>query len=119
MRIEVLAGFPVLVADGDGPTVTASDLAAVIPAAFEGGASTVAIAVGRIDPTFFDLRTGAAGEIVQKLVNYRLRLAVVGELPAAARKSAAFTAFVREGNRGDGPWFVPTLPALGDRLARA
>jgi hypothetical protein len=34
-----------------------------------------------------------------------------------ALKSRAFAAFVREGNRGQGPWFVATLADLGDRLA--
>ncbi len=29
----------------------------------------------------------------------------------------SFTAFVREGNRGDGPWFAATLGELSVRLA--
>jgi hypothetical protein len=72
----------------------------------------------RLDPEFFDLRSGVAGEIVQRCANYRLRLAVVGELPAAARASRAFSAFALEGNRGDGPWFVMTLDELAERLRK-
>ena len=34
-------------------------------------------------PEFFDLRTGFAGELLQKFVNYRVRLAVVISDPSA------------------------------------
>jgi hypothetical protein len=117
MRIVDLGGAAVLAADGPGEVVTPSNLPEAMAAAFAGGARTLAIAVDCLDPAFFELRTGVAGEIVQKLVNYRLRLAVVGGLPEAAVASRAFAAFVREGNRGDGPWFVATLEGLGSRLA--
>ncbi len=36
-----------------------------------------------VAPDFFDLRSGFAGELVQKFVNYRLRAAVVVETPEA------------------------------------
>ena len=35
------------------------------------GAGWVAVPVTRLDPAFFDLRTGVAGEFVQKFVVYR------------------------------------------------
>jgi hypothetical protein len=117
MRIATCAGEQVLVVDGPGPAVGVAGAIDVAAAAFEGNAGFIAIAVDRLDPAFFDLRTGVAGEIVQKLVNYRLRLAVVGEIGEPAASSRAFAAFVREGNRGQGPWFVASLAELEERLA--
>jgi hypothetical protein len=116
MRIEALGGESVLVVDEEAPAVAIANVVDAMTAAFDAGAQVIAVAVDRLDPAFFDLRTGVAGEIAQKLVNYRLRLAVVGELPAMALESRAFAAFVREGNRGSGPWFVATLAELGARL---
>ena len=51
------------------------------------------IRVEELDPDFFDLSTGVAGEIVQTLVNYRQRAVVVGEL---LPHSSHFADFARE-----------------------
>lgn len=119
MRTEVLAGLSVLVIDGDGPAVGVRDIGELLQGSLDAEAATVAIGVDRCDPAFFELRSGVAGEIVQRLANYRLRLAVVGALPEAAAASRSFSGFVLEGNRGDGPWFVATLDDLAGRLAAA
>ena len=116
MRIDTFGAEAVLVVDGVGPSVTVASLTAAMGEAFDGRASVIAIGVERLEPGFFELRSGVAGEIVQKLVNYRLRLVVVGELPAMALASRSFSAFVVEGNRGQGPWFVRTLAELRDRM---
>ena len=36
-----------------------------------------------LGPDFFDLRTGLAGELIQKLVNYRVRAAIIVVTPEA------------------------------------
>lgn len=59
-------------------------------------ADAVLLREAQLAPEFFDLSTGLAGELNQKLVNYRLLLAVVGR-PA---DSASLDAFVRECRRG-------------------
>jgi hypothetical protein len=47
---------------------------------------------------FFDLRSGLAGEVLQKLQNYQIRLAVVmADVPT---RSGRFGELVREANRG-------------------
>jgi hypothetical protein len=71
-------GVRVLVCAQDGPAIAGpQDAVDLIGAAF-GRAEVVAIPAARLGERFFDLRTGVAGEIMQKFVNYRLRLAVVG-----------------------------------------
>lgn len=51
-----------------------------------------------VSPDFFDLKTGMAGEILQKFSNYRVRLAIVGDFSGYTSK--ALRDFIREGNTG-------------------
>jgi Domain of unknown function (DUF4180) len=113
------AGVPVLVCDPAGPPITSErDALDLIGAAFL-GAAVVAVPAERLDPSFFSLGTGFAGEIMQKFVNYRLRLVVVGDLSRHLAASGALRALVAESNRHDQVWFVPDLAALDERLAAA
>jgi hypothetical protein len=91
----------------DGPPIAGTGARDVIADALGAGAAEVVIPVARLDPGFFDLRTGIAGDIVQAFVTYGLRLVVVGDLPPEARSSRAFSSFVREANRGAALSFRP------------
>jgi hypothetical protein len=62
---------------------------------------------------FFDLRTGFAGEILQKFSNYRMRLAVVGDFSHLTSRS--WRDFIREANRGA---TVNFLPSVEEAIAR-
>jgi hypothetical protein len=53
----------------------------VLAASVEGGG--LVLDERDMAPEFFDLRTGFAGELLQKFVNYRARLAIVVANPAA------------------------------------
>ncbi|HEY0688089.1 MAG TPA: DUF4180 domain-containing protein, partial [Kribbella sp.] len=70
-------------------------------------------------PEFFQLRTGVAGAIVQKFVQYRTGLAVVGDIAAYLAASDTFQDWVRETNRGRHIWFVADLAELEQRLTTA
>ncbi|MEU4379983.1 DUF4180 domain-containing protein [Micromonospora echinofusca] len=117
--IQERAGVPVLVCDPDGPPVTTEqDALDLIGAAFL-GAQLVAVPASRLDPSFFALGTRFAGEIMQKFVNYRIRLVVVGDIAAHLAASSALRALVHESNRSGHVWFVPDLDALDARLTPA
>ncbi len=75
-------------------------------------ADVIALHVANIAPAFFDLRTGVAGDVLQKFQNYRCRFAVIGDISAYTSKSESLRALVRESNRGKDVWFVPTLDTL-------
>lgn len=79
-----------------------------------GGPACVVLRRAQLADAFFDLRTGLAGEVAQKAVNYGLRLAVTGAFDDVP--SEAFQAFVREANRGRQLAFVPTLDAALERF---
>src|SRR3954447_20018149 len=111
-RVVERNGVPVLVVDSAGaPIVGGEDVLDLIGSAF-GQADTVAIPAERLDERFFSLRTGVAGEIMQKFVNYRLRLAIVGDISAHVENSTALRDLVRESNRGKHVWFVADLDEL-------
>ena len=114
--VQERAGVPVLVCDPAGPPVaTTQDALDLIGAALL-SAEVVAVPASRLDEDFFSLGTRFAGEVMQKFVNYRLRLAVVGDISRHLAASAALRALVQESNRADHVWFVPDLDALDARL---
>ncbi len=51
-----------------------------------------------IVPEFFDLKTGIAGEVLQKFSNYRVRLVIVGDFSNYAGSS--LKDFIYESNKG-------------------
>lgn len=73
---------------------------------FETGTTALLIEDGALPPAFFDLSTGIAGDVVQKVTNYQLRLAVV--VPDLSVHSAHFRDFAREAGRGARFRFFPT-----------
>ncbi|HRW85324.1 MAG TPA: DUF4180 domain-containing protein [Bacteroidales bacterium] len=67
---------------------------------------------GSLNPDFFDLSTGLAGEILQKFSNYRMKLAIIGDF--SVYKSKSLRDFIRESNRTGVITFKATLEdALG------
>ena len=95
----------------EGPLLRSG--ADVLEILFSAEAEWIAVPVARLDPAFFDLSSGVAGEFVQKFVNYGQRLAIVGDIPA---DSPALRDFVRESNRGRQVWFVADTDELSRRL---
>jgi hypothetical protein len=59
-----------------------------------------------ITPDFFDLKSGIAGEVLQKFSNYRVRLAIVGDFSKYTSKS--LRDFIYESNKGKQINFVPS-----------
>ncbi|WP_190817142.1 DUF4180 domain-containing protein [Saccharopolyspora pogona] len=117
--IEERAGVQVLVCDPAGPSVTTTQDALDLIGASYAGAEVVAVPASRLDERFFTLGTRFAGEVMQKFVNYRVRLVVVGDISRRLAASSALRALVHESNKADHVWFVPDLDALDARLRDA
>jgi hypothetical protein len=73
----------------------------------------IVIPVTRLAPEFFQLGNGLLGAFLQKFVNYRYRVAIIGDLSAECARSAPLRAFVEESNRCAGVRFAPDEAALG------
>lgn len=63
---------------------------------------------------FFDLKTGLAGEILQKFSNYRMKLSIIGDFSAYGSKS--LLDFIRESNRTGIISFVQSLDEAFSKL---
>ena len=107
-----------MVGDDDPPRRTVRDATTLIGEALSCDASAIAVPVEFLDPAFFDLATGYAGELLQKAANYRLVLAVIGDVTPYAEHSRAFHDLVVESARATGYCFVPAFDDLPGRLAR-
>jgi hypothetical protein len=113
------AGYRVLLLPAEGALIAEpADATELVGAAWGEDVSAIAVPVARLHPSFFDLRSGLAGELAQKLVNYRLRFLVVGDVAPFEAGSSAFRDWVRESNAGREVWFVTDVAELEERLAR-
>jgi len=68
-----------------------------------------------INPVFFELRTGLAGEILQKFATYHIQIAIVGDFSNI--KSESFQALIRESNRGNQTFFVKNIENAKEKLS--
>jgi Domain of unknown function (DUF4180) len=81
----------------------------------DSGAEAIIVHKSNIDESFFDLQSGLAGDMLQKVVNYRLRLAIVGDFSLYESKS--LKAFIYESNRSNTIVFVSTIEEAIKRLS--
>lgn len=71
------------------------------------GASRVIVHAGQLHTEFFDLKSGIAGDILQKFSNYRMKLAIVGNFKEVASKS--LRDFIFESNKRKEILFTASL----------
>ena len=115
-----LHGVRVLECVPDGTKLqTYNDAVDLVGKTFENRATLIVIPVECLDDDFFQLKTRIAGELIQKFVQYRRHLVIVGDISGFLAESSALRAFVAESNRGKEVWFLASRDELNDRLARA
>ncbi|MDR1599360.1 MAG: DUF4180 domain-containing protein [Oscillospiraceae bacterium] len=109
----------VAVIHSDAPIITdaqsALDLASTL--FYEHECQSVAINKAAITEDFFKLSTGVAGEIVQKFVNYRFRLAIIGDFSGYTSKP--LHDYMYECNKGKHLYFVGSEQAAIEKLGGA
>lgn len=109
MRTVQTGDKAIVFAEGEEMSLTdaqsALDLIASVRYAVE-NADAIVMPKALINEDFFQLSTGLAGEILQKYINYGMKLAIVGDFSSYASK--ALRDFIRESNRGKDIFFVPT-----------
>lgn len=62
------------------------------------GFDLIIIYAYQLSPSFFNLKTGLAGEVLQKCSNWRIRLAVIGDFTQVTSNS--MRDFIFESNKG-------------------
>jgi hypothetical protein len=96
---------PILV---DGPTA--------LDFAVNAGTSLIAVNKEAVGEDFFRLSSGVAGEVAQKLVNYRTRLAIIGDF--SHYESKPLRDFIIESNRGRNLYFVASEEEAIQKLSQ-
>ena len=118
MNIEHLKdnGIDIAVVSGDEVVIvdmqSALDLAMTVK--YETGAERIVIDKSVICGDFFILSTGMAGEILQKFMNYHVKVAVYGDYSHYTSKP--LKDFIYESNHGKNFFFVSTKEEAVQRL---
>ena len=108
-NIAVLTGEEKLITDAQ----SALDLAMTVN--YEKNTNLIVIPRKLISDDFFVLSTGLAGEILQKYVNYQIKMAVYGDFSKYTSKP--LKDFIYESNQGKDIFFEDTKEKAVDRLA--
>lgn len=101
------------------PLDSERDASDLLAEAISSDAALVAIPAARLSSDFFRLGSQKAGKFIQKFANYRMRLAILGDISEQTAASEPLAAFVRESNRGNAVWFLRDNDELSARLAPA
>ena len=110
--------IPCAVVESDGPVITdpQSALDLLMTAKYELGTKNIVIPKALVTEDFFVLRTGLAGEILQKFVNYGGRIAIFGDFSHYTSKP--LRDFIYESNKGKDVFFVLSEGDAVDMLTR-
>ncbi len=100
MKLTILKmnEIPIAVLESiDTPIKTVQDVLDLLEDADHHGARKIMIKKEHLHDDFFNLKTGIAGEILQKIINYYKQLAVVGDFSGLRKKS--WLDFMYESNK--------------------
>ncbi|MDP4098677.1 DUF4180 domain-containing protein [Paenibacillus sp. P96] len=109
VNIAVISGNEILIKD----VQSALDLMATVR--YETDSDRIVIPKSMLSESFFDLKTRLAGEILQKFINYRVKVAIVGDFSVYTSRS--FQSFMYECNAGNDIFFLPTEQQAIDKLS--
>lgn len=102
-NIAIVTSKEVVISD----VQSALDLLATVN--YQTGAEKMVIEKSAICEEFFDLRTGLAGEILQKFTNYKMPVAIAGDFSGYTSKALAD--FIRESNERKQVHFLENISA--------
>lgn len=119
MNIETYTvnGKTVAAVTGGGQLITdaQSALDLLMTVRHETGAERMAVCKEAVAEDFFILRSGSAGEILEKFVTYRMKLSIYGDYSRYTSKP--LRDFIRESNRGSQVFFTDGLESAVEKLA--
>lgn len=107
-KVAIVESSDVLINSTQG----ALDLMATINHLYD--CNKMVICESAITSSFFDLKTGIAGDILQKFTNYNMKVAIVGAFANYGSKS--LKDFIYESNQGSQVFFLGDENTAVDRL---
>ncbi|EJQ70973.1 DUF4180 domain-containing protein [Bacillus sp. TH22] len=109
INIAVVRNDTVLISD----VQSALDLMATVQ--YEVDSKRIAINKSLISESFFDLKTRLAGDILQKFINYRVKIAIIGDFSMYTSKS--LKDFIYECNKGKDIFLLATEQQAIEKLS--
>lgn len=106
-----------IITDGVVIKDTQSALDMIASAQYETDCDKLIIYKSCMVDEFFVLSTGIAGEILQKFINYRKKVAIVGDYSGYTSKP--LKDFIYESNNGNSIYFLPNIDEAVLKLDRA
>ena len=92
---------------------SALDLIATVR--YETGCDHMVLSKDAVSKEFFDLSTKLAGDVLQKFVNYQMKIAFVGDFSVYSSKS--LKDFITESNKGNAIFFLPSEKEAIEKLS--
>ncbi|MCQ1531336.1 DUF4180 domain-containing protein [Lutispora saccharofermentans] len=108
-EIAVISSSEILITD----VQSALDLIATVN--YETGCDRMILNKAALCEDFFQLRTKLAGEILQKFINYHMKIAIVGDFSGYTSKS--LKDFIYESNKGNDIFFLPGEKEAVEKLS--
>ncbi|WP_330623432.1 DUF4180 domain-containing protein [Acetoanaerobium pronyense] len=71
---------------------------------YETGCDSVILNKSALSEEFFDLKTSLAGDVLQKFINYRMKIAIIGDF--SVYTSNSLRDFIYESNKGRDLFFL-------------
>ena len=119
MKIEIKTNnnIPVAVVYHDTPVITdvQSALELMMTVKYQTNCTNIAINKEAFADTFFTLSTCLAGEILQKFINYGIRIAIYGDFSKYTSKP--LKDFIYESNNGNDIFFQPDCAQAVNKLS--
>lgn len=109
IQIAIVSSEHILITDAQ----SALDFFATVD--YETGCSRMIINKSSICEEFFDLSTKIAGDILQKFINYRKKIAIIGDFSMYTSKS--LKDFIYESNKGKDIFFLPSEKQAIEKLS--
>lgn len=109
IEIAVISSSEILIKD------VQSSLDFIATVAYETGCNRIVLNKSAICEDFFHLSTKLAGEILQKFINYHVKIAVVGDFSVYSSKS--LKDFIYESNKGKDIFFFPDEERAIEKLS--
>lgn len=115
IEIQTVNGKEIAHINAEGVVISnAQDALEIIANCNYQGAENIIVQEQHLDKAFFDLKTGIAGDILQKFSNYRSKLAIVGDFSQYESKS--LRDFIYESNKAGRINFVATMQEAIEKL---
>lgn len=109
INITVVSSNDIVVKD----VQSALDLMASVQ--YEADCNRIVMKKSILSERFFDLKTGLAGEVLQKFINYRVKVAIIGDF--SMYSSQSLRDFIYESNNGNDIFFLPSEEEALERLS--